>query len=357
MNPPPLSPTPLCAPAHADAERPAHGRTERSADRFARLAGESLVAEAELTPKPGLVDGRGSGAHHDMDLGLLLKSAASLRGSFAEMACAAARLGRPTAGLRGELARIGRLAEARMLTATGGVNTHRGAIWALGLLTGAAALTPAPERAALSFADAGPFADAPSVGDARPFPNAPSVGDARPFPDARSYTDALCATAGAIAAHPDPSAPVTGPSNGQLAVIRYGGGGARAEAVAGFPHVRLALGALRHARAAGADEASARLDALLTVIGSLDDTCLLHRGGPAGLAAAQEGARAVLTAGGCASGPGRAALRRLDARMARLGLSPGGSADLLAAALYADALSATGTTTGSTNGSTTLPRS
>lgn len=310
-------------------DRHAGRHADRLADRLAGLASDALVAEAELTPKPGLVDRRGSGAHHDMDLDLLLKSAATLRGSFAEMASATTRIGRPTTELRSELARIGRLAEARMLTATGGINTHRGAIWALGLLTGAAALAPTPGT------------------------DAPSLPNARSLPDARSFTDALCATAGRIAAHPDPSAPVTGPSNGQLAGVRYGGGGARAEAVAGFPHVRLALDALRHSRAAGADETSARLDALLTVIGSLDDTCLLHRGGPTGLAAAQEGARAVLTAGGCASRPGRAALLRLDARMTGLGLSPGGSADLLAAALYADALSGTDITTGST----TLPRS
>ncbi|MFD5144591.1 triphosphoribosyl-dephospho-CoA synthase [Streptomyces sp. NPDC058401] len=316
---PPLSPAPLRAPAHV--------LTDRLSDRLAGLASDALAAEAELTPKPGLVDGRGSGAHHDMDLGLLLKSAATLRGSFAEMASAGARIGRPTAELRSELARIGRRAEARMLTATGGVNTHRGAIWALGLLTGAAALASAPE------------------------------GDAPSLAYAPSFTDALCATAGTIAAHPDPSAPVTGPSNGQLAGVRYGGGGARAEAVAGFPHVRRALDALRRSRAAGADETSARLDALLTVIGSLDDTCLLHRGGPTGLAAAQEGARAVLAAGGCASRPGRAALLRLDARMTGLGLSPGGSADLLAAALYADALSGALSGAGSTTGSTILPRS
>ncbi|WP_424216217.1 triphosphoribosyl-dephospho-CoA synthase (plasmid) [Streptomyces sp. BI20] len=298
--------------------RPPAPAAGASADRIADLASAALIAEAELTPKPGLVDAAGSGAHHDMDLALLLKSARVLRDPFAEMARAAARAGRPSPELRAELARVGRRAETRMLTATGGVNTHRGAIWALGLLTGAAALTP---RAGHS---------------------------------PRSFTDALCATAGRIAAHPDPAAPVTGPSHGRLAALRHGAGGARAEAAAGFPHVRLALAALRRSRAAGGDEDSARLDALLAVIASLPDTCLLHRGGPEGLAAAQGGARAVLDAGGSAGAPGRAALLRLDADLTARGLSPGGSADLLAAALHADALSRpAGTTADSTTADST----
>jgi triphosphoribosyl-dephospho-CoA synthase len=259
---------------------------------LADQAVQALVDEAALTPKPGLVDRRGSGAHHDMDLDLLLVSAASLHDGFAEMAEAAQRVGAPGPELRGALARIGRAAEARMLETTGGVNTHRGAIWALGLLTGAAALRS---------------------------------GD-------------VCRTAAQIAAHPDPAAPGQALTHGTLARLRYGSGGARTEAVDGFPHARLAYTTLRGARSRGATETQARLDALMAVVASLEDTCLLHRGGPDGLALAQSGARRVLHAGGTATQAGRARLAELDATLAARRLSPGGSADLLAAALYLDSL-------------------
>ena len=100
---------------------------------IADLAVAALRAEAELTPKPGLVDRRGSGAHTDMDLGMLLASAEALHEGFAECARAAQEMPLGVE-LRARLGVIGRMAERQMLAATGGVNTHRGALWALGLL-------------------------------------------------------------------------------------------------------------------------------------------------------------------------------------------------------------------------------
>src|SRR5271170_4212404 len=98
----------------------------------------ALLEEAELTPKPALVDRRGNGAHHDLDLARLRRSALSLKDGFADIAQAAAAL-EPSLRLREQIGQIGRNMERRMLTATDGSNAHRGAIWALGLLVAAAA--------------------------------------------------------------------------------------------------------------------------------------------------------------------------------------------------------------------------
>jgi triphosphoribosyl-dephospho-CoA synthase len=128
-------------------------------------------------------------------------------------------------------------------------------------------------------------------------------------------------------------------SHGARARRRYGTSGAAGEAQAGFPHVRLhALPALRAARRAGLDEASARLDALLCLVAHLDDTCVLHRGGPAASSAVQAGARAVLAAGGCGTALGRQDLAALDRMCLDRRLSPGGSGDLLSATLFLDTL-------------------
>src|SRR5271168_4018395 len=102
------------------------------------VAVSALVEEAELTPKPALVDRRGNGAHHDLDLARLRRSAQSLQRGFADIARAAAVEKSPLR-LREQLGRIGRDMERRMFVATDGSNAHRGAIWALGLLVAASA--------------------------------------------------------------------------------------------------------------------------------------------------------------------------------------------------------------------------
>jgi len=265
-----------------------------------RLATQALIDEANLTPKPGLVDRNGNGAHHDLSLPLLVRSAHTLEPYFVRMAgCSHEQgIGIP---LRERLGALGREAEQAMLRATAGVNTHRGAIWALGLLVAAASQS--------------------------------------------STTDALAITrtAARLAVLPDAHAPQL-PSNGSQVALTYGNGGARAEAQAGFPHVRAGLCALQNARAAKLAESHARINALLTVMTTLEDTCILYRGGPIALAAVQQDAAEALRAGGLASTGGAEVLRKLHITMLTLWVSPGGSADILAATLLLDRIcSAPGT--------------
>jgi triphosphoribosyl-dephospho-CoA synthase len=120
---------------------------------------------------------------------------------------------------------------------------------------------------------------------------------------------------------------------------RFNVGGARQEAQDGFPHViGIGLPALRAARSTGIGENAARVDTLLAIMAALDDTCLLHRAGLAGLHAGQRGARAVLAAGGVTTAAGRAAFDALESGLLSLNASPGGAADLLAATLFIDKL-------------------
>jgi triphosphoribosyl-dephospho-CoA synthase len=85
------------------------------------------------------VDSRGNGAHQDLNLALMERSARSLQPTFHALAEQSWR--RPAdIALRETVGRLGREGEAQMMLATGGVNTHRGAIWALGLLVSAVAM-------------------------------------------------------------------------------------------------------------------------------------------------------------------------------------------------------------------------
>jgi triphosphoribosyl-dephospho-CoA synthase len=267
-----------------------------------QAATQALLDEVDLTPKPGLVDRRGAGAHHDMTHALMTRSAHTLRPGFDAMAAAAQHTTDPVA-LRAELGALGREAEAAMMRATGGVNTHRGAIWALGLIVAAAAGQPRFHWQA---------------------------------------SELLLAVA-ALAAIDDPalsSLPDLAPrSNGQRMAARFRVAGARREAMNGFIQITSAgLPRLRAARLAGADEQAARLDALLAIMAVLDDTCLLIRAGARGLAVAQGRAARILVLGGTSTAEGAGALAALDAALIDMHASPGGSADLLAATLLIDRL-------------------
>ncbi len=262
---------------------------------LADLAVDALVAEAELTPKPALVDRRGAGAHRDLSLSLLVHSAHALRATF-RAAAAAAESAAIDARLRARLGEIGRGGEREMMLVTGGVNTHRGAIWSLGLAVAAASNS-----------------------------------------NSRNPAD-VAACAGKIACLGDVAGPPLG-TNGARARAAFGVRGAIGEAQDGFPHVvGIALPALRGARGRGEAEDAARVAALLTIMATLDDTCLLHRGGSAALRVAQIGARRVLDAGGLETSRGMRAFVALEAELMKLRASPGGAADLLAVALFLDAL-------------------
>lgn len=267
-----------------------------AAHRLSKLACEALVDEATLAPKPGLVDSRGSGAHTDLTLAMMCRSAHALRPAFFHMALQAhgKNVSLP---LREALGDIGRRGEAAMLHETGGVNTHRGAIWALGLLVAAAAM---------------------------------DLSERTP--------QAIATRAAAIAQLPDRHIPPQVRKGAQVCQT-YGISGARGEAQEGFPHiVGLALPMLRDSRNRGCGETSSRLNALLAIMTSLPDTCVLARGGPTALADTQAGARAVLEAGGVGSFDGRRALHTLETQMLAHRASPGGAADLLAATLLLDRL-------------------
>jgi triphosphoribosyl-dephospho-CoA synthase len=262
---------------------------------LASIAKQALIAEAELTPKPGLVDRRGSGAHTDLSLGLMRYSAETIEPFFASMAVASSK--RPLSRLlREELGAIGRKAEHAMSLATGGTNTHKGGIWVLGLLVAAASQSE----------------------------------DLNPI--------RVAGLAGSIARLPDLVRPEL-VSHGDVVRERYGVVGARGEAYTDFPHVvKVGIPALRAARVTGKSETASRLFSLLSIMAELDDTCVLYRNGLEGGEVVKAGAKAVLAVGGPGSQEGNAALRRFDRKLLEKRISPGGSADLLAASLFLDCL-------------------
>jgi triphosphoribosyl-dephospho-CoA synthase len=258
---------------------------------IALAAVRSLYDELSLYPKPGLVSLVDSGSHRDMDAGTFMRSLFALRRYFFHIAAAGAE-GAPF----NELKQLGIAAERRMLAATGNVNTHRGAIFSIGMLCAAAGRckalglpsTPAAVRATL-----------------------------------------LREWGAALAAHADAG----GASHGMAMAARHGAGGAREEAALGLPSVfGVALPALQRAHAQTGCWERARIEALFALMAHASDTNVYYRGGAAGAALVRTLAQRFIDRGGVQRADWLRYATICHRIFCRRRLSPGGAADLLAAA-------------------------
>jgi triphosphoribosyl-dephospho-CoA synthase len=263
----------------------------------ARHAVRSLYQELALYPKPGLVSLVDTGSHDDMDASTFVRSLFSLRRYFQDIALA---------GARGDgfdiLRSLGIDAERRMLLATGGINTHRGAIFSLGLLCAAAGRIGVSTTAGWG-------------------------------PDALRATLQAC-WGEALAGHRGPET-----SHGASACVRYAAAGAREQAAAGFPAIfELALPTLRRTLADGRGLRCARIDALFALMAELSDTNVYHRGGLEGARTVRDTSVRFLVRGGTAAPDWEEQAVAAHHRFVAQRLSPGGAADLLAATCFVHAL-------------------
>ena len=241
-----------------------------AAETLGEMAENALLAEVHFTPKPGLVDEANNGAHRDMDVPLFERSAHALRPCFEEFVRLGLQGASPAA-----LQQAGVRAEQAMFAATGGVNTHKGAIYSGALLLHAAGRLLSGEE----------------------------EGD---------LYELAAQTAAAIPA----------PTGTHGAAVRAQCGGICTEAVSGYPTAQAVLRQLRQ---------SGPLDALLLSMSRLDDSTLWHRGGAEGAQLVRSRAADILAA---PASEREARTRRLDAELIERNLSPGGSADLLAMAFF-----------------------
>ncbi len=259
------------------------------------LACEALRNELMLHNKPGLVSPGRNGSHHDMNVDTFLASIESLEGYFAQCFKAGERM----LGFK-ELAQLGRAAEARMLKATQGVNTHKGAIFLLGLLAGAAGRQWGVHRE-ISPATLGRWVSA--------------------------HWGAAIVLAGVQSA--------ATPSHGRLVKTSLGLPGAREQAAAGFPTLfEVTLPQHQWALSQQAGNGPAAFHALMATMGMLTDTNLAHRGGLSGLLWAKNKAIEFIDQGSVLNTNWRAHRDALCTEFEARWLSPGGSADLLSASFF-----------------------
>ncbi|MDH0601407.1 triphosphoribosyl-dephospho-CoA synthase MdcB [Latilactobacillus sakei] len=261
---------------------------------LACLVEQALVDEVQLSPKPGLVDARDNGAHTDMDASLFIKSARALTPFFEQMA-QAAWCHPVDQTLRETIAQIGRSAEQAMFEATGGVNTHKGAIWVMGLLVSVYAHQISMRQS--------------------------------------TQIETVLKKVSQLAQFLDEQYTSQNVTHGAVVKKRYRVNGAYEEAVLGYPHILLAVQTYQKWQTNTPQQA--QLQMLLTLMGSVADTCVLHRSDQQTLIKMQQ----------LAIQAGQNALPN-DSFTALIQycqehhISPGGSADLLAASLFVLAVDA-----------------
>lgn len=243
---------------------------------LADLAETALREELDTTPKPGLVDRDGCGSHKDMSYRTMSLGIDALRPYLVSVAVEASA---SESGIDPDVIRsVGLEAEKAMLEATGGVNTHRGALFCLGLSVAAASVNPATED---------------------------------------SFRKEVARIASAI--------PAAGGSHGAAAVAEYGASGALENARGGYGFIFKEI--LPFARTLEGD-GYRNQKILLRIMASLDDTNILHRAGKEGLEMVRRASAEVL------EDFSPEALGELCARLTTAGISPGGAADMLALTLF-----------------------
>lgn len=270
-------------------------RDNQDAADAARQAVRALLYEVTTTPKPGLVDRRNSGSHRDMDVFTFMDSAAALYPYFE----ACAKAGRTTAEQPAPetfaaLRPLGCQAEGEMLDATGGVNTHKGAVFSVGITC-----------AALGRLDRECWAD-----------------------PARVLAEVSAMTAGLTDRDFAGLTAENASTVGQKLYVQYGITGVRGQVEAGLPAVlNVGLPVLEAGRANGYDFDRAGGGALLAILAHSTDTNVIARSSRERQLALTEELKALLAE---TPYPDKAALAALDDRFIAENLSPGGSADLLA---------------------------
>ena len=273
---------------------------------IAGAARKAVLFETAASPKPGLVDPLSRGAHGDMDYFTFLASAAALAPEWELFARLGSRFrGNEPAGLLPSLREEGLRAERMMFSATGGINTHKGLIFSLGVLCASAGM----------LASEG-------------IPLSPEACASRGGAIVRGITErdfaSLKGTGGGRRL-----------TAGERFYLSEGVTGIRGEAEKGFPSVTgTGLPALRSSLAKGLSLNDAMVDGLLALMTVVEDTNILSRGGREGERTVREGAARAMELGGMSSKKGKEAVRKMNGLFTRNNLSPGGSADLLAVTVF-----------------------
>ena len=269
---------------------------KKDAQLISQIAVGALLYELSVTPKPGLVDRKNNGAHMDMDFYTFLDSATALSPYFEKMYVLGAENKNLSAKeLLPHLRVAGIRAESDMFSATAGINTHKGAIFSLGILAASCGYLGAGNK------------------------------DVQQILETAAHI-----ASGALKTDFAKLEQENATTNGEVLFVKHGITGIRGEAALGFPAVRkYGLKTLEEAMLRGVSLNDAGVETLLTLLSCVEDTNIIHRGGRQRLKEIQDKLQQFLK-----TQPNTEEILQyathLDRQFISENLSPGGCADLLA---------------------------
>jgi len=267
---------------------------------------EAMLLEAACAPAPGLVDRYNSGAHDDMDIFTFIKSSSALGPAMYRCAMAGWEHKGCSAGLLPVLRYIGCEAEQTMLAATDGVNTQKGLLFLLGVITAAAAL-------AIQNQSGQPVLE-------------------QTVTQAAGICQGMVERELAVLKRQLPNRKLTA---GERLYLQYGVTGVRGEIEAGLPVVQTkGLPYFREALANELPLNDALVHSLVGLMTATEDTTILNRHDMTTLLDVQQQAQQIMNLGGMLSQAGRTAIQQLDDTFSNNRISPGGAADLLAVTYF-----------------------
>lgn len=269
---------------------------------ISQTAIKSMLYEVAATPKPGLVDRSNSGAHLDMNFYTFMASSSVLPFTFYE--CALAGLNfekRDIRDLLDIIRPIGLRGEHMMFSATSGINTHKGLIFSLGVISAAAGYIYGKNKNMTI----------------------------EPYEVCHVLTEMTEGITDRELMHIEKKEKLT---YGEYLFKEYGIRGIRGEVESGFPIVQnVGLPVLERL----INDGSANLNdilvhTLLNIMAEAEDSNVIGRNGLTALEYVKISAKMALKAGGMLTEEGREIIYKLDEEYIKRNISPGGSADLLA---------------------------
>ena len=263
---------------------------------------QALMEEVYTTPKPGLVDREDTGAHTDMNCQTFQKSTEAIAEDLAAMFVAGYSWEAAPETLFPLLRERGKKTEEKMFAATGGVNTHKGIIFTIGILATAAGI---------SLRNFGTIESEDVCRISLEMTKKELEQDLRKLKQSSGIT------------------------HGEKIYCHLGEKGVRGLAMSGYPILcERTVPHMKQYIANNRDQNQINVQILLEIIGELTDTNVISRTSEKEMRWLQTEARAILKTGGAFCAEGLQKVRELNQICIRKNMSPGGAADLLAATIF-----------------------
>ncbi|MBN1552066.1 citrate lyase holo-[acyl-carrier protein] synthase [bacterium] len=281
-------------------------RDRRISKIVSELASRAVLYEIGCTPKPGLVDRRDSGPHHDMNYFTFLNSSVTLSSYFQEICEASCEHFHEPEMYYRKIIKIGRNAEKNMFDATGGINTQKGLIFSLGLACAAAT------QAIRAFGGG----------------------------DIKIISKTMSELSSHILSITNEQAEInqkeqTEPTHGEQVRRQFNVDGIIGEATGGFQiAITVGLPSLKNALTKNYDFNDAMVHCLISLMNRLEDSNVLYRGGRDALDYIHKTTGNILKNGSIFSREGIEAIENLNVELTRRNIGTGGAADMLALSVF-----------------------